>query len=148
MVVLNWWKGKPSGSIACKRKQQPQFYWSCSSVVMNDATPHDVCFQMINLNSSIALHLVIWVGLVFDTWLSRFAARKKTQTSNLTFLTTISHQVNNFLETIVWEPCLVFYRRKKWTNIRRTSVSGDAWYLSDMAVMQEHMAKQVLNKPN
>jgi len=37
--VLNWWKGKPSGSIACTRKQQPRFYWSCSSVVMNDATP-------------------------------------------------------------------------------------------------------------
>jgi len=38
-ILLNWWKGKPSGSIACTRKQQPQFYWSCSSVVMNDATP-------------------------------------------------------------------------------------------------------------
>ena len=37
--ILNWWKGKPSGSIACTRKQQPLFYWSCSSVVMNDATP-------------------------------------------------------------------------------------------------------------
>ena len=37
--LLNWWKGKPSGSIACTRKQQPRFYWSCSSVVMNDATP-------------------------------------------------------------------------------------------------------------
>ena len=37
--VLNWWKGKPSGNIACTRKQQPRFYWSCSSVVMNDATP-------------------------------------------------------------------------------------------------------------
>jgi len=37
--TLNWWKGKPSGSIACTRKQQPRFYWSCSSVVMNDATP-------------------------------------------------------------------------------------------------------------
>ena len=36
---LNWWKGKPSGSIACTRKQQPRFYWNCSSVVMNDATP-------------------------------------------------------------------------------------------------------------
>jgi len=35
----NWWKGKPSGSIACTRKQQPRFYWSCSSVVMNGATP-------------------------------------------------------------------------------------------------------------
>ena len=39
-VFLNWWKGKPSGSKACTRKQQPRFYWSCSSVVMNDdATP-------------------------------------------------------------------------------------------------------------
>jgi len=38
-TVLNWWKGKPSGSIACTRKRQPRFYWSCSSVVMNDATP-------------------------------------------------------------------------------------------------------------
>ena len=38
-IILNWWKGKPSGSIACTRKQQPRFYWSCSSVVMNDATP-------------------------------------------------------------------------------------------------------------
>jgi len=37
--ILNWWKGKPSGSIACTRKQQPRFYWSCSSVVMNNATP-------------------------------------------------------------------------------------------------------------
>jgi len=37
--LSNWWKGKPSGSIACTRKQQPRFYWSCSSVVMNDATP-------------------------------------------------------------------------------------------------------------
>ena len=36
--VLNWWMGKLSGSIACTRKQQPRFYWSCSSVVMNDAT--------------------------------------------------------------------------------------------------------------
>ena len=36
--LLNWWKGKPPGSIACTRKQQPRFYWSCSSVVMNDAT--------------------------------------------------------------------------------------------------------------
>jgi len=25
--------------MACTRKQQPRFYWSCSSVVMNDATP-------------------------------------------------------------------------------------------------------------
>jgi len=32
-------KGKASGSIACTRKQQPRFYWSCSSVVMNYATP-------------------------------------------------------------------------------------------------------------
>jgi len=37
--ILNWWNGNPSGSIACTRKQQPRFYWSCSSVVMNDATP-------------------------------------------------------------------------------------------------------------
>ena len=37
--LLNWWKGKPSGSIACTWKQQPRFYWSCSSIVMNDATP-------------------------------------------------------------------------------------------------------------
>jgi len=36
---LNWWKGKPSGIIACTRKQQPRFYWSRSSGVMNDATP-------------------------------------------------------------------------------------------------------------
>jgi len=34
-IELNWWKGKPSGSIACTRKQQPRFYWSRSSVVMN-----------------------------------------------------------------------------------------------------------------
>jgi len=59
----------------------------------------------------------------------------------MTVLTTISHQVNNFLETIVWEPSLILYRRKKWTNIRRTSVSGDAWYLIAMAVVKEHMAK-------
>jgi len=39
VIVLNWWKGKPSGSIAYTRKQQPRFYWSCSSVVMNNATP-------------------------------------------------------------------------------------------------------------
>ena len=38
LVIINWWKGKHSGSIACTRKQQPRFYWSCSSVVMNDAT--------------------------------------------------------------------------------------------------------------
>jgi len=36
---INWWKGKPSGSIACTRKQKLRFYWSCSSIVMNDATP-------------------------------------------------------------------------------------------------------------
>jgi len=36
---LNWLKGKPLGSIAFTRTQQPRFYWSCSSVVMNDATP-------------------------------------------------------------------------------------------------------------
>ena len=38
-LYINWWKGKPSGSIACTRKQQPRLYWSCSLVVMNDATP-------------------------------------------------------------------------------------------------------------
>ena len=38
-LTWNWWKGKPSGSIACTRKQQPRFYGSCSSVVINDATP-------------------------------------------------------------------------------------------------------------
>ena len=38
-LFLNWWKGKPSGSIACTGKQQPRPYWSCSPVVMNDATP-------------------------------------------------------------------------------------------------------------
>jgi len=38
-VELNRWKGKPSGSIACMRKQQLRFYWSCSSVEMNDFTP-------------------------------------------------------------------------------------------------------------
>ena len=32
-------KGKALKSIACTRKQQHRFYWSCSSVVMNDATP-------------------------------------------------------------------------------------------------------------
>jgi len=32
-------KGKPSWSIACTRKQQPWFYWSCWSVIMNDSTP-------------------------------------------------------------------------------------------------------------
>jgi len=31
--------GKPSWSIVCTRKQQPRFYWNCSPVVMNDATP-------------------------------------------------------------------------------------------------------------
>jgi len=31
-------KGKASGSIVCTRKQQPRFYSSRSSVVMNDAT--------------------------------------------------------------------------------------------------------------
>ena len=36
---LKWWKGEPSGSITCTRKQQPWFYWSCSSIVMNNATP-------------------------------------------------------------------------------------------------------------
>ena len=36
---LNWEKGKPSVSIACMGKQQPRFNWSCSSVVMKDATP-------------------------------------------------------------------------------------------------------------
>jgi len=39
VILINWWKGKPSGSIACTRKQQPRFYWSCSSVVINDARP-------------------------------------------------------------------------------------------------------------
>jgi len=38
-LKINWWKGKPPGSIACTRKQQARFFWSCSSVVMNDATP-------------------------------------------------------------------------------------------------------------
>ena len=37
--LKNWRKGKPPGSIACTRKQQPRFYWSRLSVVMNDATP-------------------------------------------------------------------------------------------------------------
>jgi len=35
---LNWWKGKPSGSIACTRKKQLRIYWCCSSVEMKDAT--------------------------------------------------------------------------------------------------------------
>ena len=39
MYELNWWKGNLSGSIACTRKQQPRFYWSCLLVVMNEATP-------------------------------------------------------------------------------------------------------------
>jgi len=39
LYYLNWWKEKPPGSIAGTRKQQPWFYWSCSSVVMIDATP-------------------------------------------------------------------------------------------------------------
>jgi len=38
-AIANWWKRKPSGNKACTRKQQPRFYWSCSSVVMKDATP-------------------------------------------------------------------------------------------------------------
>jgi len=38
-VIINRWKGKPSGSLACTRKQQPRFYWSRSSVVMHDASP-------------------------------------------------------------------------------------------------------------
>jgi len=25
-IIINWWKGKLSGSIACTRKQQPRFY--------------------------------------------------------------------------------------------------------------------------
>ena len=36
-MIINCWK--PSGSIACTRKQQLRFYWSRSSVVMNDDTP-------------------------------------------------------------------------------------------------------------
>jgi len=39
ILQLNWWKEKPSGSIVCTRKQQPRFYWSCSSAVMKDASP-------------------------------------------------------------------------------------------------------------
>jgi len=31
LFFINWWKGKPSGSINCTRKKQPRFYWSCSS---------------------------------------------------------------------------------------------------------------------
>jgi len=37
--VIKLMKGNPSRSIACTRKQQPRFYWSCSSVVMNDVAP-------------------------------------------------------------------------------------------------------------
>jgi len=37
-IELIWVKRKPSGSIARIGKQQPRFYWSCSSVVMKDAT--------------------------------------------------------------------------------------------------------------
>jgi len=29
-TILNWWKEKPAGSIACTRKQQPRFHWSWS----------------------------------------------------------------------------------------------------------------------
>ena len=43
-VTLNWEKGKTPGSIACIGKQQPQFYWSCSLVVMKDVTPPRCCF--------------------------------------------------------------------------------------------------------
>jgi len=37
--IIKLKKGKPSGNKAWMRKQQPRFYWSCSSVVMKDATP-------------------------------------------------------------------------------------------------------------
>jgi len=39
VLIKNWRKGKPTGSIACTRKQQPRSHWSRPSVVMNDATP-------------------------------------------------------------------------------------------------------------
>jgi len=32
-IIINWWKGKPSGSIACTRKQQPRFYWSIKHIL-------------------------------------------------------------------------------------------------------------------
>jgi len=56
--VLNWWKGKPSGSIACTRKQQPRFYWSCSSVVM----------MMLHYWRSLALLMVIKTVLTTSGW--------------------------------------------------------------------------------
>jgi len=31
-IEFNWWKAKPSGSIACTGQKQPRFYWSCLSV--------------------------------------------------------------------------------------------------------------------
>jgi len=34
-----WFRNFIKLEIWCTRKQQPRFYWSCSSVVMNDATP-------------------------------------------------------------------------------------------------------------
>jgi len=39
LLTFNWCKVKPSWSIACMGKQQPLFYWSWSSVVINYATP-------------------------------------------------------------------------------------------------------------
>ena len=37
LFKLSWWRGKPSGRIACTRKPQPWFYWNCSSLVINES---------------------------------------------------------------------------------------------------------------
>ena len=55
-------KGKALRNIACTRKQQPRFYWSCSSVVMNDATP-------LTLPSAWAeLHCLMLTTYMYTPW--------------------------------------------------------------------------------
>jgi len=62
MYQLNWWKGKPSESKACTRKQQPRFYWSCSSVVMNDAT------SLTPPSAWAGLHFQMWTTYMYTPW--------------------------------------------------------------------------------
>jgi len=45
--VINWWKGKPLGSIACTRKQQPRFYWSCSSTKCGQIVGNKLYFRTV-----------------------------------------------------------------------------------------------------
>ena len=66
-VLIKLMKGNPSWNIACIGKQQPRFYFSCSSEVMKDATQwrplaHERIFFNVNNIQSMIVHNVVVRG--------------------------------------------------------------------------------------